>query len=96
MKHKAFGKVKVKKRHNNDETLEKLMREKKTVLSMKNLDDKSMEQKLERIDRDVSDTLKIIQRKNIEKELDDMSRLKQSKGNAAAIFDLKKRIFGKK
>ena len=92
VKFKSFGKVKVRKER-KDSKLEKLI-EKKDVLLRNNDNDKAI--KVKEIDEQICDKLKYKQKKNIEKELERMNKVKETKGASAAVFDLKEKITGKK
>ena len=94
IKYKAFGKVKIKKRKEKDGKLEMLLVKKEKVLTGKASD--SIRAEVEEIDEEIAHELKIRQRSEIEKELAELKRLKETKGSAAAIFSLKGKIVGKK
>ena len=96
MKYKAFGKVKIKKKEASDGKIEDLLSEKSKVLSSKTKSPSEKTIKADHIDIQIAQELKSRQRKEIEKEVEGLKSLKETKGNAAAVFRLKGKIVGKK
>ena len=91
-KFKAFGKVKVRNKK-TDGKLEKLLKEKDSLLKGKNYVD---EASTKEIDNNICEELKQRQKKSFEKELKHLRDTKERKGNSAVIFGLKDKIIGKK
>ena len=90
--YQAFGKVKVKRRKDN-ETLEALLKEKQNL--HKKVDDDVVSDAQE-IDARISAELQNIQRKDVEEKLNQMAKTKENKCVAAVVYELKVSILGKK
>ena len=92
IKYKAFGKVKIKPFVTTKEPLTELMKKKEKLLSK---EESNMED-VDKIDEEICEQLKKKNKESIENELRRIEKVKQTKGNSAAVFDLKSAILGKK
>ena len=87
VKHKCFGKVKFRNEPVHNVRLEKLY-EKKSKSR------KSDE--LPNLDKEILEELRRTRKENLERDLNYLKKLQQTKGNIAAIFKLKEANVGKK
>ena len=94
VKFRAFGKVKINNKK-GEALLDKLIKEKDRIMCRSD-DEETKEKKLEEIDSKIVLQLKNVQRNKMEKEIENLQKIKKEKGNAAAIFKLKNKIIGKK
>ena len=96
VKFKAFGKVKVRKsaRHNREE-LEALIARKEKLLKSDN-DDTMNDEEIRYVEAKLGKELQKKQKKELDEQLDKITKTKELKGKSAAVFDLKGKILGKK
>ena len=94
VKFKAFGKVKVKTKQPNKQ-LQSLLK-KKNQIQQTETPTRNKQHAMEVIEHEICEELKKNQVEEMERELEQLHSLKEKKGNAAAIFGLKKRIIGGK
>ena len=87
VKHKAFGKVKVRE-SKEDCALQKLIREKEQLVKRN--------ENTEEIDERICFALNLKQKNETEKELNKLQEVKMKKGNNAAVFNLREKILGNK
>ena len=90
VKFRSFGKVTFSNRCKSDKPLEKLYNEKYIVTSEKN------DEKIQEVEKKISDLLISNQRKEYERKLVELKSLKESKGGSAATFRLRAKILGEK
>ena len=94
VKHKAFGKVKVKKRREVDE-LKYILEEKDNLIKNKN-SNANFQVELEVIDDKISKAMKDKQKREYEKAIENVKSIKSRKGVAGAVFNVKDKIIGRK
>ena len=87
---RSFGKVTFSNRCKSDKPLEKLYNEKYIIISEKN------DEKIQEVEKKISDLLISNQRKEYERKLVELKSLKESKGGSAATFRLRAKILGEK
>ena len=87
VRYKAFGRVKVKTKTEEDK-LSKLLKEKEELIDRNEC--------IDEVDERICDEIQEKQRSEMSKELDKLYDLKRNKGNAAAVFELKEKVLGKK
>ena len=92
----AFGKVKVGQKPKINRELEELQKEK--IKCFENIldDEELLNEKVDKIDKDIASNLLSQERINFEKELKSMKDLKEKKGKCALIFNLKEKVVGPK
>ena len=95
LKHKAFGKVKVRNSCKNDKEIVKLQNEKIEAVKQNSISDVQGE-KISKIDEKIATCLLSKQRENFMTDLNQMREKKKSCGNVAAIFNLKEKVLGPK
>ena len=93
LKHKWFGKIKINIKSYDKRTLEKLQRKKTELCRRSSAKDKD---EIPKIDNEMLEVMKRIQKKQFEKEVNHLELLKATKGKSAANFHLKDTILGKK
>ena len=89
---KAFGKAKVGGEPKVSKHLRKLEERKQTLLNTYAVGDKLIEE----IDEEIRRSLINQQTQSFERELSDLKSLQQSRGKAAAVFNIRKRAAGEK
>ena len=91
IKHTSFGKVKQSKRR-NDTQLENLIKIKIDIQEC----NKTTHNEITKIDNEIMNELKRLQRQNVNSKLAKLDKLEKEKGKAAAIFNVKDQIIGSK
>ena len=87
VKYKAFGKVKIKHKKDDDK-LSDLMKEKENITSIGKC--------TEEVDERICEELKAMERRDMEKDINKLHDMKRRKGNAAVAFNIKDRVLGSK
>ena len=93
IKHRCFGKIKISTKNHDKKVLENLQK-KKAELCRRSSNTNSME--MTRIDLEMQEVMKRIQKKQFEKDVIHLEELKSGKGQSAANFHLKDTILGRK
>ena len=86
IKYKTFGKAKEQIKSKGNKELEALQEEKKNLFRMKEMNVEFPEDKIKDIDGKIAENLLKKQRETFERELDDLRKMKCSRGRSAAIF----------
>ena len=93
VKYCVFGKVKIKEGDQHKVKLEKLQKEKNKILALHNYD---KEHEVMKLDQEMASTLKEMDTKVKEREVNYLMNLQNRKGKAAAVFNLRNYILGSK
>ena len=91
-KYRSFGKVKVRNSVKGNKEIMDL--QKRKVDAVEKADTPADE--LEELERKIAENLLVEQRKNLEKEFNNLKDLKSRKGKSASIFELRNKVVGKK
>ena len=93
VKYKAFGKVSYNKKPRTERKVNKLTQKKYNLITKKN-DAEIVEEELVEIDKEIYEAVNEVNKRSIDKSKAKLRNLKETKGRAAAVFNLKKSILG--
>ena len=93
-KFQAFGKVSVKQSPVVDKETDSLFKKKSQLLEKE--ESAERDSKVKELENEIACKLVSKQRKNLEKEISAIKEMKNKKGRAAAVFNLKERVLGSK
>ena len=93
VKFASFGKVKVHTKTKDQKKMDNLQTEKLKIIGDNPVNKTFL---IESIDKKMSATLKSIEQNKFDKDMNELQRIKYTKGKAAAVFSLKDKVLGKK
>ena len=95
IKYKCFGKVKIRKKANVDK-IDELLAKKSDILENQSKDETEQERRIKEIDREIARELQAKQTKELQDEMEKLEGIKERKGCAAAVSNIRDSIVGKK
>ena len=91
-KYKAFGKIKFRNSVKANKEVMNLQKKKSDICAVNDLPN----EELEELEKEIAENLLQEQRKNLEREFNNLKEIGSRKGKSASIFDLKNKVVGKK
>ena len=95
VKYKSFGKVTVRNNPKSNKEIKKLQEEKLDILN-KVEKSETRDEKIQSIEENITEEVLSNQRKQLEKELSALKKMKNEKRKSAVIFNLRDKVIGQK